>query len=366
MGISLIEQRRRRVSSKHKCDATNKIKNYHFSKEDRIYIVSRLVDGKPPKQIIQEWNRERKAPSIQSIYSLKMKLKRTGSIHNRKGQGRKRTIVIKENISLIEEELYHDDELSVRELATRLNLKATSVFECLKELNLKSFHFHPEEKLNEPIKSMRVLFCKNFIRLHQSTKFKIWYSDESNFNLNQTTNIHNKRYYSMKNEFRKIQVQKKGKSISVWAAINAEGKIVFEIYEGIQTAENYKERLERNFPLMEMDSHWFQQDGASIHTATIVSTHLNKVCKRRWIGLESNRLFWPPYSPDLSPLDFFLWGYVKDLVFGNNPETTDDLKEKIIQTLNSIPPEMIAKACLSVNERCLNCIEREGERIGHF
>ena len=366
MGVSHIEPRRRRVSSRNRSAANKKIKKYHFSKEDRIYIVSCLIDGKNPKQIVQEWNRKRKSPSLQSIYSLKRKIKRTGSVDNRKGQGRKKMVVIEKNISLIKDELYHDDELSVRELATRLNLKTTSVFECIKELNLKSFHFHPEEKLNEEIKSMRVLFCQHFIRLHQSTKLKIWYSDESNFNLNQTTNIHNKRYYSMKNEFRKIEVQKKGKSLNVWAAINGEGKIVFELFEGIQYAEDYKQRLERNFPLMEMDSHWFQHDGASIHTAKIVSTYLNKVCKRRWIGLNSNRLFWPPYSPDLSPLDFFLWGYVKDLVYSNNPETTDDLKEKIIQTLNSIPPKMIAKACLSVNERCSNCIEREGDRLGHF
>ena len=29
---------------------------------------------------------------------------------------------------------------------------------------------------------------------------------------------------------------------------------------------------------------------------------------------------WPPYSPDLSHPDIFLWGYIKDRVYQNKPE----------------------------------------------
>ncbi len=40
---------------------------------------------------------------------------------------------------------------------------------------------------------------------------------------------------------------------------------------------------------------------------------------------------WPPYSPDLNPCDFFLWGYLKDKVYAQNPQTLEQL-ENIIQT----------------------------------
>jgi len=30
-----------------------------------------------------------------------------------------------------------------------------------------------------------------------------------------------------------------------------------------------------------------------------------------WIG-RGGPIPWPPQSPDLSPLDFFLWGYIKN------------------------------------------------------
>ena len=33
-----------------------------------------------------------------------------------------------------------------------------------------------------------------------------------------------------------------------------------------------------------------------------------------WIG-RSETIAWPPRSPDLTPLDFSVWGYVKDQVF---------------------------------------------------
>jgi len=38
---------------------------------------------------------------------------------------------------------------------------------------------------------------------------------------------------------------------------------------------------------------------------------------------------WPARSPDLSPCDFFLWGYLKEKVFKIRPRSLEDLKERI-------------------------------------
>jgi len=32
----------------------------------------------------------------------------------------------------------------------------------------------------------------------------------------------------------------------------------------------------------------------------------------------------PPYSPDLT--DYFLWGYLKEMIYNNNPQTLPHLK----------------------------------------
>jgi len=62
-----------------------------------------------------------------------------------------------------------------------------------------------------------------------------------------------------------------------------------------------------------------QQDGAVPHFRLDVLRWLNDVVPHRWIrqGGHEDLIFcpWPERSPDLSPCDYFLWGYVKDKVF---------------------------------------------------
>ena len=38
---------------------------------------------------------------------------------------------------------------------------------------------------------------------------------------------------------------------------------------------------------------------------------------------------WAPYSPDLTPLDYMLWGYLKSKVYINKPDSIQSLKAAI-------------------------------------
>ena len=59
----------------------------------------------------------------------------------------------------------------------------------------------------------------------------------------------------------------------------------------------------------------FQQDGSLAHYKD-VRRYLSRNLPQRWIGRrgkEDDALrLWPPRSPDLTPCDFFFWGFVKD------------------------------------------------------
>ena len=56
---------------------------------------------------------------------------------------------------------------------------------------------------------------------------------------------------------------------------------------------------------------WWAQDGAPAHRLIEVRDRLNKVFgENRVIALQHN-VEWPPRSPDLTPCDFLLWGYLK-------------------------------------------------------
>jgi hypothetical protein len=52
---------------------------------------------------------------------------------------------------------------------------------------------------------------------------------------------------------------------------------------------------------------WFQQDGATVHTAK-VNMDLSRTMFGNRIRYRSAQIQWPPRSPDLSAPDFFLWG----------------------------------------------------------
>jgi hypothetical protein len=58
----------------------------------------------------------------------------------------------------------------------------------------------------------------------------------------------------------------------------------------------------------------FMQDGAPPHFSCFVTDVLNERFPDAWIG-RGGPIPWPPRSPDLSTLDFFLWGYIKNIVY---------------------------------------------------
>ena len=89
----------------------------------------------------------------------------------------------------------------------------------------------------------------------------------------------------------------------------------------------------------------FQQDGAPPHWSLIVRQYLNATLHSRWIGRAGNDcvlLHGRPRSPDLTSCDFFLWGYVKGLVYVPPlPTSVDDLKTRITEALITIDPDML-------------------------
>ncbi|GFT32494.1 putative transposable element [Trichonephila clavipes] len=52
---------------------------------------------------------------------------------------------------------------------------------------------------------------------------------------------------------------------------------------------------------------------------------------------------WPPRSCDLTPLDYFLWGYVKSLVYADKPQTLEHLEDNIRRVIADIRPQMLEK-----------------------
>ena len=74
---------------------------------------------------------------------------------------------------------------------------------------------------------------------------------------------------------------------------------------------------------------------------------------------------WPPRSPDLTPCDFFLWGYLKGKVFTTPPNDLNDLRNRIQQEVETLRnhPQTVRKAVQGMLSRSQLCLEREGGHV---
>ena len=72
---------------------------------------------------------------------------------------------------------------------------------------------------------------------------------------------------------------------------------------------------------------------------------------------------WPPRSCDLTPLDFFLRGHIKSMVYANKPATLDDLKDNIQREIANVPVEMCARVVENWVQRIERCKRARGSHM---
>ena len=74
---------------------------------------------------------------------------------------------------------------------------------------------------------------------------------------------------------------------------------------------------------------------------------------------------WSPHSPDLNPPDYYLWGYLKDNVYTNRPQTIAALKGEITRVINAIPRATCQRVIQNFKKRIAVCAERGGAHLEH-
>ena len=107
---------------------------------------------------------------------------------------------------------------------------------------------------------------------------------------------------------------------------------------------------------------WFMQDGAPPHSANKSLALLREKFGERFIASKTN-IPWASHSPDLNPLDFFLWGYAKDNVYKCRPADCQALKKSIGEFICGIPSDMCERVIGNFEERITTCIKRNGDHM---
>lgn len=197
---------------------------------------------------------------------------------------------------------------------------------------------------------------------------EILFSDEATFTTNGVVSSQNCRHWSAENpEFVISAKRQYSQKINVWCGILKDRIIGPFFFEGNLNANEFLNFLRNEFsnalddlPLQYLIDLKFQLDGSPIHNAVLVREWLNQHFENRWIGRNSPFMDWPPRSPDLTPLDFFLWGILKQKVYRTRPQTLEELRARIIQACTEITPEEIQRVTMNVRKRIDKCIQING------
>lgn len=265
---------------------------------------------------------------------------------------------------------------STRQAARRFNCSHVFVWNVLREDSQHPYHYRRCQELNVLDFQPRVEFCEWFL---EDWRRNILWTDECTFTRRGLFNQHNRHMWAHENPFLMEQDSFQHRfSLNVWAGIIGQyvlGPVFLPRLTGDAYLQFLTETLpgmllqwleDDDIPLNTVSRMFYQHDGAPAHFQLNVRRYLDEQYGQRWIG-RGGPVQWPARSPDLTPLDFFLWGRVKTLVYddGNGPTNISDLRIKIVSAFEVVRSDTTVLSSLKSNlrKRALKCIQQGGR---HF
>lgn len=247
----------------------------------------------------------------------------------------------------------------------------SSIHRILKEARFHPYRLQLHQKLRQQDCQRRVdhaLTQLALLDIDQSFKSHLLFSDEAHFHVDGVVNLQNCRYWDSTNCFCSFEQPLHSPRVTVWAAIGYQGVVGPFFFQGNVTGANYLELLQNRFlpavqQFQEFNEVVFMQDGAPPHWSKSVRDWLSATFPNRWMGRNSPNLPWPPYSPDLTPMDFFLWGWTKSQVYGAPIADLEELRVRIQTAFLELPMDMVRRSIDSYEKRLHLCIQRSGRSV---
>ena len=106
-------------------------------------------------------------------------------------------------------------------------------------------------------------------------------------------------------------------------------------------------------------------DGPTLHTANATMKLLNKLFANKHIS-KNGDVSYPPWLPDLTAPDFFLWVYLMSSVYATQPQTLQQLKQNIRNEINAISADICGIVMKNVIERTCICLKNGGEHLAEI
>ena len=177
---------------------------------------------------------------------------------------------------------------------------------------------------------------------------RLVFSDEATFHTNGKVNRHTVRIWGEENLHTTIEHERGSPKVNVICAISKNHVHGPFFFEGNVTGDVYLQMLQ-NWLMDELIANEhevfiYQQDSAPPHWMLTVRYYLNDNLPRRWIGRASgeDNVMLKCLHVHLTPGDFFLWGYMKTLVYVSPlPENVNELKQRITIALERVIQNML-------------------------
>ena len=320
-------------------------------------------------------HRNESVPCRNTILRWVNNFRTEGCIMKKKNHGPQHTVRTPENVERVMQAVVQSPTRSVRRHSVALGISDRTMRRILHQ-DLK---FHPYKiaivhKLNEGDYPQRLNFAKQMLALYeQNEDLEVILSDEAHFHLNGSVNKQNFRYWASENPRQLQENPLHSLKVTVWCAIGRFGVVGPYFFEENDitvtvTSQRYINMI-NNFFIPELqrrqlnfENLWYQQDGATAHTARTSIAVLRHWFPNRLISRFGD-ISWPSRSPDLSSCDFFLWGWLKARVYEDKPRTLLELKESIRQHIAQIDDDLLKRVDANFRTRLQHCINENGHHL---
>lgn len=266
---------------------------------------------------------------------------------------------------------------SVSDAERDLRYAKSTVHRILVKHNWHPFKYNHVQFLNDGDLAIRINYCEWLMtRIQEDELFlkNIIWTDEAKFSKNGIQNRHNSHFWASENpnvtRERNFQLSW---SFNVYCAIKDNRILCIYFYDNNLTGANYLWLLNnvvtaalRHLPEQEVQNCFYQMDGAPPHNTHAVRTALEELFRGQWIA-HNGPYRYPPRSPDLTPLDYFFWGYIKNEVYADPITTKEDMQQRILAAVNNLSPAAIQRATSSqIQKRILACLHANGSVFEHL
>lgn len=347
-----------------------------LSIEERAKIASRYEVWQSVVQVQRWWraqNGRNASLNARTIKNCHSKLFESGSVKDKKRSGRRPTASREENVNNVQAMFERSPKKSVRQGARESGLTRYAVNKILKKiLNFRPWKPNYVQQLFLEDCDIRMEFSEVMLAWKEESPNlfnNILWSDEAVFHVGGFVNRHNCHWWSAEKPgtsfcIERMQTRPK---LTVWCGFTANRFIGPFILHATMNSERYLNMLQTVvWPEVsawdEVDDIIFMQDGATPHYANTVRDWLNTRFTDKWIG-RGGPHHWPARSPDLTPCDFFLWGWAKEEVYKRNPKTLQELEAFILDVLGNVPQDFLRKSVQNVSLRLRKCVDNAGAYV---